>query len=78
MRPPIRSTRNKTINYAEYDLSYAVEADYDSDYVPPKSDDFRKKAKSTKSEPAPLGIQGVRRSPRTNGSRTSSSTQSSK
>jgi hypothetical protein len=76
MRPPIRSTRNKTINYAEYDTSYAVEADYDSDYVPPRSADFRKTAKSTKSVPAVSPV--VRRSPRNNGSRTSSSTQSSK
>ena len=67
MRPPIRSTRNKTINYAEYDLSYAVEADYDSDYVPPTSADFRTKAKSPKTVTAAP----VRRSPRNTGSRTS-------
>jgi len=71
MPRPVRSTRNKTVNYADYDLPYEGEAEYDSDYVPPTSADFRTStaAKSTKS--------AVRRSPRTNGTRTSSSTESS-
>ena len=39
---PIRSTRNKNINYAEYDVSYAPEAEYDSDYVPPSAEMYSK------------------------------------
>ena len=38
---PVRSTRNKTVNYADYDIEYAADADYDSDYVPPTAADFR-------------------------------------
>lgn len=38
---PVRSTRNKNVNYADYDIEYAADAEYDSDYVPPTAADFR-------------------------------------
>lgn len=38
---PVRSTRNKNVNYADYDIEYVADAEYDSDYVPPTSADFR-------------------------------------
>ena len=81
---PIRSTRNSNINYAEYDLSYAAEAEYDSDYIPPSAEEFRQAARATRSAPtnsadtssaaAPVTrTTSVRRSPRNrdNTSRTS-------
>ena len=88
---PVRSTRNSNINYAEYDLPYAPEADYDSDYIPPSAEEFRQAARATRSAPtaatatssaaAPVThTTSVRRSPRLrdNTSRTSTiSTRSS-
>ena len=39
MPRPVRSTRNKTVNYAESVCS--ADEGYDSDYVLPTADDFR-------------------------------------
>jgi len=39
MSRPVRSTRNKTVNYAESVCS--ADEGYDSDYVLPTPDDFR-------------------------------------
>jgi hypothetical protein len=39
MPRPVRSTRNKNVNYAESVCS--ADEGYDSDYVPPTADDFR-------------------------------------
>lgn len=49
---PIRSTRNKNINYAEYDVSYAPEAEYDSDYVPPSAEMYSKRSAPVRSHTA--------------------------
>ena len=85
---PVRSTRNTNVNYADYDLSYSPEAEYDSDYVPPTAEDFRQTARAARSAPAAATApvtrttitSSVRRSPRVrdNTSRTSTiSTRSS-
>ena len=38
---PVRSTRNKYVNYAESDTECVTDAEYDSDYTPPTAADFR-------------------------------------
>jgi hypothetical protein len=68
MPRPVRSTRNKNINYAESVCS--ADEGYDSDYVPPTADDFRVVAKSTTAVT-------VRRSTRTKDSRSSNSSSES-
>jgi hypothetical protein len=55
MPRPVRSTRNKNVNYAESVCS--ADEGYDSDYVLPTADDFRVAARSAT---------GVRRSQRVN------------
>lgn len=79
MPRPIRSTRNMNVNYADFDLAYAADAEYDSDYTPPT--EFRTATVTTVATVAPVAAPvapvATRRSARLNTSRKSTDSSTS-